>query len=111
VHRPPYIPKPILKVLAQERTANAVLEERILRQLMEQAIGNEIRGMKTATLIVFGTQDRVISVETAHLLEGLSPDPNLVFVENAGHAATFEKPRQCANGYRAFRDALKIKVI
>lgn len=106
--KPPYIPKPMLKVLAQERIDNADLEEHIFQQLLDHAVEDQIRGMKIPTLIVFGTHDRIISVETAHILEELLPDSKVVFVEDTGHVAMFEKAQQCANDYLAFRHSLNV---
>lgn len=104
--KPPYIPGPMLKILAQERTQNAALEEGILQKILDHSVEDQIRGMKTPTLIVFGNQDRVISVETANILSKLLPNSEVVFVQNAGHVPMFEKPRQCANDYVSFRESL-----
>ena len=102
--KPPYIPGPMLKILAQERIQNAALEERISPKILDYSVEDQINGMKTATLIVFGNQDRVISVETAGVLSRLLPHSKLVFVQNAGHVPMFEQPRQCANDYVSFRE-------
>ncbi len=103
---PPFIPKPMLKVLAQERIQNAELEEHIFRQTIEAPVEEKINGIKTPTLIVFGNQDRVIRIETANVLSKLLPHSKLVLVQNAGHVPMFEKPRQCASDYFAFRESI-----
>lgn len=104
--KPPYIPGPMLKILAQERIHNAALEERISQKILDYSVEDQINGMRTATLIVFGNQDRVISVETAGVLSRLLPNSKVVFVQNTGHVPMFEKPRQCANDYVSFRTSL-----
>lgn len=103
--RPPYVPKPMLKVLAQERIVNAALEVQILQQLLDYSVENEIAGLETPTLIVFGEQDRVIAGTTADVLSKLLPRSKLVLVRNAGHVPMFEKPQQCANDYVSFRES------
>lgn len=104
--KPPFIPKPMLKVLAQERIQNAALEERIFQKIINHSVEDQIRGMETPTLIVFGNQDRVIRIETANVLRQLLPNSKLVFVQNAGHVPMFEQPRQCANDYVSFRESM-----
>ena len=106
MYRPPYIPKPMLKVLAQEHIQNAVLEADIFQQLLNDALDEQIQGMQTPSLIVFGNQDRVIAAETANVLNKLLTNTQLVFVVDAGHVPMFEKPQYCANDYVSFRAAL-----
>ena len=102
----PYIPKPMLKVLAQERIQNAALEEYIFEQILNYSVEDKISGMETPTLIVFGNQDRIISIETANVLSKLLPHSQLVVVKSAGHVPMFEKPRQCARDYLSFRSSM-----
>jgi pimeloyl-ACP methyl ester carboxylesterase len=101
--KPPYVPQPMLKVLAQERIQNTALEKRIFQQMLDQSVENRIRGMETPTLIVFGDQDRVIPIETAKVLSKLLPNSQVVFVQDAGHVAMFEQPQTCARDYLSFR--------
>lgn len=104
--KPPFIPKPMLEVLAQERIQNAALEERIFQKIIDHSVEDQIRGMETPTLIVFGNQDRIISIETADVLSKLLPNSKVVIVQNAGHVPMFEQPRQCANDYVSFRESM-----
>ena len=104
--KPPFIPTPMLEVLAQERIQNAALEERIFQKIINHSVEDQIRGMETPTLIVFGNQDRIISIETANVLRKLLPDSKVVIVQNAGHVPMFEQPRECANDYVSFRDPM-----
>ena len=74
--------------------------------LRSHSVEDQISGMETPTLIVFGNQDRVISIETANVLSKRLPNSKLVFVQNAGHVPMFEQPRQCANDYVSFRESM-----
>ncbi|MBI3562860.1 MAG: alpha/beta hydrolase [Gammaproteobacteria bacterium] len=100
--KPPFIPAPMLKVLAQERIQNAVLEERIFQKIIDYSVEDQIHGMPIPTLVVFGKQDRVIDAETANVLSKRLPNSKVVFMPNAGHVPMFEQPRQCANDYLSF---------
>lgn len=104
--KPPFIPKPMLKVLAQERILNAALGEYIFQKIIDHSVEDQIRSMETETLIVFGNQDRIISIETADVLSKLLPNSKVVVGQNAGHVPMFEQPRQCANDYLSFRESM-----
>ncbi len=106
MRKPPFIPQPMLKVLAQERFDNVALETVIFEQIMAQSIEQQIKGMPVPTLIVFGEQDRVIPVETANVLSELLPHSKVILMPNIGHVAMFEKPAQCAKDYILFRDII-----
>jgi len=105
MRKSPYIPKPMLSVLAQERIQNATLEERIFQQLLDYPVEKQVSGMETPTLIIFGDQDRVILAETAKVLGKLLRNSQTIIMHDVGHVSMFEKPRQCAKDYLAFREA------
>lgn len=106
MRKPPFIPKPMLEVLAQERIQNAELEERIFQEIIDYPVEDQIRDMETPTLIVFGNHDRIISIETADVLSKLLPYSKVVVMQNAGHVSMFEQPRQCASDYLSFRESM-----
>lgn len=105
--KPPYIPKPMLDVLAQERIQNADLEEHIFQRLLGCSIENQISGLETQTLIVIGDQDRVVSVETIEILGRLLPNSRTIIMKGVGHVAMFEKPQACAKDYLVFMKSIK----
>lgn len=101
----PYIPKPMLTVLAQERIQNVTLEQEIFKEILDCSIEKKIAGMEIKTLIVFGDQDRIISLETAEILNSLLPNSTSIVLKNVGHVAMFEKPQQCAKDYFHFQES------
>lgn len=101
--KPPFIPRPMLKVLAGERIENADLEEHIFQQLLNCSVEQQVDGLETKTLIVFGAKDRVIPVETATVLSQLLPNSQSIILPEVGHVAMFENPQQCADDYLVFR--------
>ena len=105
--KPPYIPKPMLNVLAQERIQNAVLEEHIFQQLLECSVEKHLAGIETQTLIIIGDQDRVISVETIEILGNLLPNSKAIIMRDIGHVPMFEKPEECAKDYLCFMKSVQ----
>lgn len=103
---PPFVPRPVLNVLAQERIQNFTLEERIFEQIFADSVEQRISGLATPSLIVFGDRDRLIHVETANLLHQLLPNSEVIIMPGIGHAPMIERPRQTAEDYLRFRTKL-----
>jgi len=53
---------------------------------------HRLRNLTTPTLVLFGTVDGVIPPEMGHLYKELMPNCHLVFVYDAGHAISTERP-------------------
>lgn len=105
---PPFVPRPILNVMAQERIRNADLEERIFPQIATASVERSVAGMKTPTLIVWGEHDRVIHVGTAEVLGKLLPASQIVVMRGIGHLPMLENPKESAQEYLRFRAALPL---
>jgi pimeloyl-ACP methyl ester carboxylesterase len=103
---PPFVPRPILNVFAQERIRNADLEERIFVKIATDSIEQRVKGLQTPTLIVWGDQDRVIHVGTADVLHKLMPRSQVVVMPGIGHMPMLERPQQSAGDYLKFRTSL-----
>ena len=56
----------------------------------------QLAELATPTLVLFGTVDRVIPPEMGHLYKELMPNCHLVFVYDAGHAISTERPEAFA---------------
>jgi pimeloyl-ACP methyl ester carboxylesterase len=52
----------------------------------------QLAGLATPTLVLFGTVDRVIPPDMGHLYKELMPNCHLVFVYDAGHAISTDRP-------------------
>ncbi|MBK6751136.1 MAG: alpha/beta hydrolase [Acidobacteria bacterium] len=103
---PPFIPRPVMNVLAQERIRNFDLEQRIFTQIASDSVEERIRGLETPTLIVWGDKDRTINVATVEVLRGLLPRSQAVIMPGIGHVPTIERPQQSADDYLRFRSGL-----
>ncbi|ARN23589.1 alpha/beta fold hydrolase [Piscinibacter gummiphilus] len=106
VHKPPVVPKSIMKVLAQARIANLPLERRIFAQASADSVEDRVRGLPVPTLIVWGQEDRVFPPGTADVIHALLPNSEVVVLPEIGHLPMFEAPERCAQDYKAFRARL-----
>ncbi|MCE5211920.1 MAG: alpha/beta hydrolase [Deltaproteobacteria bacterium] len=102
----PFIPRPILNVMAQERIANYNLEERIFKQLSDDSAERYVKDIQTPTLIVWGDKDRVLNPAAADVLHKLMPNSQVVLMKGLGHLPMIEQPHLCAEDYLKFRDKL-----
>jgi len=105
--KPPFIPRPMLNVMARERMRNYDLEKRIFEELSSDSIEKKVTGLKTPALIVWGENDRVISAATAGVLHNLMPDSRVIIMPGVGHLPMIEEPDKAADDYLKFRDELK----
>jgi pimeloyl-ACP methyl ester carboxylesterase len=103
---PPFIPRPILNVMAQERIRNYDLEKRIFKTLSADSAEPHVTGLKTPALIVWGDQDRAIHVATAEMLHGMLPNSRVIIMPGIGHLPMLERPRGSAEDYLKFRARL-----
>ncbi|MBN1363652.1 MAG: alpha/beta hydrolase [Syntrophaceae bacterium] len=106
---PPFIPRPILNVMAQERIKNYDLEERIFKDLITDSAEKYVTGLKTPAFIVFGDKDRAINPATADVLHKLMPHSQVLIMKGMGHLPMIEQPRWSAEEYLKFRKDLDIK--
>lgn len=102
---PPFMPRPMLNVLARARIANADLDERIFAQIVVDSVEGRATAMRTPALIVWGDQDRALNVASGELLRGLMANATLIIMPGIGHAPMIERPRESADAYLRWRAA------
>lgn len=104
--KPPFVPRPILNVMAQPSIANAALERKILPMLTQDGIETRVKGLPVPTLIVWGDQDRVLNPKAAKILNGLIPYSRVMMMKGIGHMPMLEDVDQTAEDYLEFRRSL-----
>jgi pimeloyl-ACP methyl ester carboxylesterase len=103
---PPYIPGSVMNVLARERIANQALERQVFQQIATDSVSAAVKGLATPTLIVWGAEDRALSVGAVPILKALLPNAQAIVMPHVGHAPMLERPELTAADYVHFRDAL-----
>ncbi len=104
--KPPFIPRPILDVFARSRMKNYALEQRVMNALLADSVEQRVTGLRTPTLIVWGGEDRVLSVQTAKILSRLMPLSQVIIMPRVGHLPMAENPKQSARDYLKFRGSI-----
>jgi len=86
--RLPPIPPPDPAVQAKSRK----LVSRLRGPDRDSDLERQLAGLATPTLVLFGTVDRVIPPDMGHIYKELMPNCHLVFVYDAGHAISTDRP-------------------
>ncbi len=110
MYSPPYIPKSVKAVFAQERLANKELDAKILEQIVTDNVEERakvIAEYNIPTLVVWGDKDQVIKPETTELIKEIIPQSQVIMMPNIGHVPMIEAVKQTANDYKAFREGIK----
>ncbi len=110
MYKPPYIPKSVKAVFAQERLNNKQLDAKILEQIVTDNVEERaeiIAEYKIPTLVVWGEQDQVIKPGTVELIKEIIPQSEIILMPNIGHVPMIEAVKQTADDYKKFRVSLK----
>ena len=83
-------PPPAADPAVRARTARLVA--RLRGPNRDPELEARLAGVAIPTLVLFGTLDRVIAPEMGHFYKELMPNAHLVFVYDAGHAISTERP-------------------
>lgn len=101
--KPPFAPEPLLRALAHESLPYKELSTKILLSIRGDSLESRIAGLQTPALIVWGTEDRLVSPQTAEVLHRLLPKSEVIMMKGIGHLPNMEAPHLVAQDYLAFR--------
>lgn len=110
MYKPPYLPKSVKAVFAQERIANKELHAKILEQIVTDNVEERakiIAQYKIPTLVVWGEKDQIIKPETVKLIKEIIPQSEVIMMPEVGHVPMVEALDKTADDYKAFREKLK----
>ena len=110
MYKPPYLPKSVKAVFAQERINNKELDAKILEQIVTDHVeerAQSIADYNIPTLVVWGEKDQVIKPETVNVIKDIIPQAQVIMMEDIGHVPMIEAVEQTAEDYKGFRATLK----
>jgi pimeloyl-ACP methyl ester carboxylesterase len=105
--RMPPLPAPDPAVRAKQ----ARLVSRLRGPGRDADLEARMRDLAIPTLVLFGTVDRVIPPDMGHFYKELLPNCNLVFVYDAGHAISAERPEAFVDAVADFLERREAFVI
>lgn len=99
--KPPFFPYSLKHVLARRAVADFPLHCALMKDLVGSP---HLRGpINTPALIVWGTEDRILSPKGAAATKALLPNSRLVMMEGIGHLPMLEATRKAARDFLEFR--------
>ena len=110
MYKPPYLPKSVKAVFAQERINNKELDAKILEQIVTDSVEERaqiIANYNIPTLVAWGDKDQVIKPETVNVIKDIIPQAQVIMMEDIGHVPMIEAVEQTAEDYKGFRATLK----
>ena len=112
MNKPPYIPKSVQAVFAQENINNRTLQTKIIEQIVEdnvEARAKIVAEHNIPTLIVWGQEDQIIKPETVNLMNEIMPKAEIITMPKIGHVPMIEAVKQTARDYKKFRAGIEFK--
>lgn len=100
----PYIPGPVLAVLAERHIAHHILYEGMFDDLRYRSppLEDSLAVTRVPTLIIWGEQDRILNPDGALVLLTAAPDATLLTYQGVGHVPMLEVPEQVAEDFLSF---------
>ncbi|HYD30013.1 MAG TPA: alpha/beta fold hydrolase [Azospirillaceae bacterium] len=103
MNKPPYIPEMFLSVLAEEKINRRDVDEKIIRDAAQDMDQTDILPHITQkTLILWGSEDRVVHRDDAELLRSRIAQSRKVLLDGIGHVPIVEAPALSARHCAAF---------
>lgn len=102
----PYVPKAVLRHLANQTIRNSAKSAQIFEEMQSNnpPLAERLPHIETAALIVWGDQDRVLHVSCADLFRQGIRNSEVMVIRGSGHMPLVENARECAAAWLAFVD-------
>jgi pimeloyl-ACP methyl ester carboxylesterase len=99
--KPPFFPYSLKQVMARRATADYPLHCAIMKQMVDSP---QLRGpIGAPALIVWGTEDRILSPKGAPATRALMPNARLIMMDGIGHLPMLEATRRTARDFLDFQ--------
>jgi pimeloyl-ACP methyl ester carboxylesterase len=102
----PYIPKSVLRLVANRAVAGSTKSARIFAEMQtnDPPLEARLSQIKAPTLILWGDQDRVLHVSCAEVFGQGINNSEVLLLAGSGHMPLIENARQCAAAWLKFAD-------
>ena len=102
----PYMPRPVLRLLAEHAIRNSAKSATIFTAMQsnEPPLQARLPQIKAPALIIWGGQDRVLHVSSARLFQQGIANSELLLLPGSGHMPLLENARQCADAWLSFQE-------
>ncbi|MBS0395383.1 MAG: alpha/beta fold hydrolase [Proteobacteria bacterium] len=104
MHRRPFLPHSLRRVLSRRAVADHALHARIFREIGVESpvLDDRYAAIRAPALIVFGREDRILNPAAAALMAKHLARARVVLMDGVGHLPMIERPRATARDYLDF---------
>ncbi|MGM0418364.1 MAG: alpha/beta fold hydrolase [Thermodesulfobacteriota bacterium] len=104
MEKKPYIPGPILKVLADKKIARKDKDDKVFKDFSKDLNNTSsiLGSINVPSLIIWGDKDRVLHPDNANIFHEKLSDSRVVIMEDTGHLPMLERPEKTAAEYKKF---------
>lgn len=108
MEHPPAMPYAVRWALAHRGMADCELHRHIASQVLRESppLTQRYDHIATPTLIVWGSEDRILHPSCAKAFQSLLPNSKVEVMKGCGHVPMMEAPHEAAEDYLRFRAAL-----
>lgn len=99
LQRVPPMPWGVRRHFARQFVARAPIHRKILDDMLrpDDDLTGELASVRTPTLVIWGSEDRLIDISVAHVLHEGIRDARLVLLHDVGHCPQYEVPDRTAD--------------
>ncbi|HWB82289.1 MAG TPA: alpha/beta fold hydrolase [Nannocystaceae bacterium] len=99
LQRVPPMPWGVRRHFARQFVARAPIHRKILDDMLrpDDDLTGELASVRTPTLVIWGSEDRLIDISVAHVLHERIHDARLVVLHDVGHCPQYEVPDRTAD--------------
>jgi abhydrolase domain-containing protein 6 len=100
----PFIPRPVLKYLAQATVSRAAKTQKIFDEMQTNnpPLVERLGQINAPTFIIWGDQDKLIHVSAAEIFHKGIGNSEVLILTETGHMPLLENVKQCGAAYLAF---------
>lgn len=103
--KPPFFPYSLKHMLARRAVADYGLHCAIMRELVDSPLLRDT--IETPALIVWGTEDRILSPKGASVTKALMPKSRLIMMDDIGHLPMLEATSRTAHDFLEFQQRIR----
>ena len=102
--KPPYIPGPVKRILAEQAIKNKPYNEKVWSDMNRKPVllQDRLSKLKMPVLILWGDKDRIINVSCVQVLEKNLKNFRTHILKDCGHAPMVERPGETAGYIKDF---------
>jgi abhydrolase domain-containing protein 6 len=103
-YKKPFMPWPIISVLADKDIASFDLNKKIWKEFSTQStdIYPLLADLNLPVLVIWGDKDRMLHMSTTEILKKSLPNSEIVIMKDCGHMPMMERPQETAGYYVSF---------